>query len=165
MGYCDDSLPQVSTSNYSIIHKLLNKFNKFNYEFKTHQILQHTSFLQHVEFKTKTNTINSVYTTLSLPLTLSRACPLSPGHVLSNSPPVDRSLRSSLYHENCHIRPYFLKIQHLKYSTYVCFMFCMSMPHHLIYHECSSNNKCHRVPGKNKISFLCFAVANHQNKS
>ena len=35
---CDDSLPQVSTSNYSIIHKLLNKFNKFNYEFKTHQI-------------------------------------------------------------------------------------------------------------------------------
>ena len=71
-------------------------------QFKTHQILQHTSFHQHVEFQTKTNTINSVYTTLSLPLTLSRARPLSPGHVLSNSPPADQSLWSPLYHENCH---------------------------------------------------------------
>ena len=86
---CDDSLPQVPTSNYPIIHKLLNMFN---YEFKTHQIYNTRPSSSTSSSTTKTNTINSVYTTLSLPLTLSRARPLSSGHVRSNSPPAGQSL-------------------------------------------------------------------------
>ena len=155
----------MSTSNYSIIHKRLNKFNKFNYEFKTHQI--YNARPSSCSSSSKLKPIQSTLCTphshfLSLSLALARSRPdtfAQTRHLPVTSPDRRYTMKTVTF------VPHFLKIQHMKYSTYVCFMFCMSMPYHLIYHECSSNNKCHRVPGENKISFVCFAVANHQNKS
>ena len=102
---CDDSLPQVSTSNYSIIPNFFISLISLITSLKHIKIYSARPSSSSSSSKLKINTINySVYTTLSYPLSLARFRPLSSRHVRTNSPPGDRSLRSSLYHKNCHTR-------------------------------------------------------------